>query len=241
MKKTALLFAVILMICLVFSASCVNKEVPVTETYYETQYKTETYTETENIVVHTSEGETYLAPISTWHAGIYFVTSGGAGTYYYGYQIDTSEHTKSQIEIALSSAPTAYDINVRVYNLTGVGQIPNMPTTLAVWRETNPKTGGLWTTREEQTWLDNVNALSQLKTTEVGDNKISFDAKGIGEFAIFANTFNPSSILSVKLEWSNDITEQRAVIKERQVPYEVEKQRTILQTKKVPFWEALFH
>jgi len=250
MKKIGLLFAAV--ISLIFTVSCVSKEVPVTETYYETEYKTEykteTYTATEDVVVRTSEGETSLTPISKWHAGIYFATSGGAGTYYYGYRVDTSEHTRSQIKIALSSLPTAYGINIRVCNLTGVGQIPNMPTTLALWREADPKTGELSMTSKERTWLDNLNAVltnpERILGSESG-GEISFDAKGIGEFAILANTFSTSAISNVKLVWSNDITEQKTVTKERQVPYEVpvqvEKQRTVMQTKKVPFWGVIFH
>jgi hypothetical protein len=76
-------------------------------------------------------------------------------------------------------------------------------------------------------------------------DEISFDTKGVKEFAILANTWNVHAIISVKLVWSDDIIEKRTVTKERQVPYEVpvqvEKQRTVMQTKKVPFWEAIFH
>ena len=38
----------------------------------------------------------------------------------------------------------------------------------------------------------------------------------------------------VQLIWFDEVT------KERQVPYQVEKQRTVIQTEKVPFWEVLF-
>jgi hypothetical protein len=252
MKKLSLLVTPSIIICLVFTVSCISREVPVTETYYETEYKTEykteTYTETEDVVVNTSEGKMYLTAITNWHANIYFTTagSGAGGTYYYGYEIDTSKHTRSQVKVIASSATPVY---IGVYDLTGVGQVPPMPTTLANWRENDPKTGGLWMTPEEQTWLDNLNAIMTNPERVLGSSgpgdEISFDAKGIKEFAILANTWNVHPISSVQLVWSNDITEEQTVTKEKQVPYEVpvqvEKQRTVMQTKKVPFWEAIFH
>jgi hypothetical protein len=238
MGKSSLLVSMVVAISLVFTVSCVNKEVPVTETYYETEYKTEyrteTYTTTEDVVVRTSEGKTYLTPISKGYAGIYFkgVGSEDTGTYYYSYEIDTSKHTRSQVKIMGQG---------RVYDLTGVGQISPSPTVIGE--------GGLVSTPEEQAWLDNLNAILTnperilgYSTGQVGE--ISFDAKGIKEFAILANTWNAYAISSVRLVWSDDIIEKRTVTKERQVPYEVpvqvEKQRTVMQTKKVPFWEVIF-
>jgi len=254
MKKLSLLFVVV--ISLVFTVSCVSKEVPVTETYYETEYKTEyrteTYTDTEDMVIDTSEGQTYPSPVTKWQTNIYFKAEGsGTGmTYYYGYEIDTSKHTRSQVKITL---PPMVEGHIGVYDLTGVGQISNMPTTLAKWRDTNPKTGEMFMTPEEQTWFDKLNAILtnpervlvfQPMIAGTGD-EISFDTKGVKEFAILANTWNVHAIISVKLVWSDDIIEKRTVTKERQVPYEVpvqvEKQRTVMQTKKVPFWEAIFH
>lgn len=250
MRKSDLFISMVVVISLISTTSCVAKKVPVTETYYETEYKTEykteTYTETEEVIVRTSEGKTYLTPISKWHAGIYFKAAGpNAGTYYYGYKIDDSEHTRSEVKIRVSSMAQGYIV---VIDLTGVGQIPSMPTTLAKWRERNPKTGELWMTPKEQAWLDNLNALLAnperiLKSTEL-EGEISFDATGIKEFAIFANTWNVYAISSVHLIWSDDIIEKKAVTKERQVPYKVpvqiEKQRTVMQTKKVPLWEVIF-
>jgi len=254
--KSSLFLGMVVAIFLVFTVSCVSKEVPVTETYYyeteyKTEYKTESYTETEDVVVRTSEGKTYPTCINKWSAGIYF-KAGGAGTgmtYYYGYEIDTSKHTRSQVKITLSSMAQGH---IGAYDLTGIGQIPNMPTTLAKWREVDPKTGELSLTPGEQAWFDSLNAIvtnpervlnsQSMGTGPVGE--ISFDAKGIEEFAILANTFNVYAVSSVQLVWSDDIIEKRTVTKERQVPYQVpvqvEKQRTVMQTKKLPFWEVIF-
>jgi hypothetical protein len=249
MKKLIPLF--VLAICFISIVSCISKEMPVTETYYETEYKTEykteTYTETEDVVVHTSEDQTYLTPVSTWQTNLYF-KAGGSGTgitYYYGYEIDT-EHTTSQVKILVSSAAGGY---IGVYNLTGVGQIPAKQSygagILKAGGEPSLYPG-------EQEWLDNLNTILTdpkrilffQSMSALSGNEIIFDSKGIKEFAIFANSWNQRAIQSVKLAWSDDTIEKRTATKERQVPYEmpyqVEKQRTVMQTKQVPFWEAIF-
>lgn len=265
MKKLGLFIAVV--IPLVFTVSCVSKQVPVTETYYETEYKTEykteTYTATENVVVRTSEGETSLTPISKWHASIYFTTekSGTGMTYFYGYEIDASKYTKSKVKITLSSMAKGY---IGVYNLTDIIRPPlfrtGWPGEGTVWEWLNPTQPNKWQEQiDPQTgetyylsqWLGKVNAITSSgrtlsfrpMDTSLG-NEIIFDAKDINEFAILANTLNVQAISSVKLVWSDDIIEQQTITKERQVPYQVpvqvEKQRTVMQTKHVPFWEVIF-
>ncbi len=101
-----------------------------------------------------------------------------------------------------------------------------------------------------QAFLDRLGAvmtnrgriLGYLNTRTKGAEPIVFDAKRIEEFFIFANTWNTQSISSVKLTWADDIIETKTVSKERQVPYQVpvqvEKQRTVMKTVKVPFWQA---
>jgi hypothetical protein len=250
MKKLILLFSFVIIISLVFTVSCVSKEVQVTETYYETEYKTEykteTYTETEDVVVSTSEGKTFLNPVSQWQEAIYSKAAGsGIGmTYYYGYEIDGNEHTRSEVIIKTSSAAPGY---IGVWDLTGVGQIPLKPGHLG--GRIGTASGGLSLYHDEQVWFDNLNAILtdskrtlkfQPLDTSMG-SEISFDAEGIKEFAILVNSLNKRALQSVQLVWSDDIIEKRTVTKERQipyqVPYQVEKQRTLMASKKVPFWE----
>jgi hypothetical protein len=248
MKKLSLLFVAV--ISIVFIVSCVTKEVPVTETYYETEYKTEyrteTYTETEDVVVSTSEGKTYPTLVSEWQTGMYFKAEGsGTGmTYYSGYEIDGNEHAQSEVKIRISSMAKGY---IGVYNLTGVGQIPPQPELRGSRAPTASGEASLLPV--EQEWFDNLNAIVtdpqrvlSLEPMGNGQEEIAFDAKGIEEFAILANSWNKNCISSVKLVWPEDIVEKRIVTKERQVPYQVpvqvEKQRTVTKTEKVPFWEA---
>jgi hypothetical protein len=217
-KKLNLFFALI--ISLVFTVSCVNKEVK--ETYYETEnrteFKTETYTTTENIIVST-EGQAKLFPWHTSQWNAYFnaegLTSGLMCVYYY--QIDPSKYkyANSQVRIKLSSQADGY---------------------LGVWDNTGlPMVGEVWKIKD---YPERVLIFEPMEA----DAEFSFYANGIEWFTILANTWNLSAISSVKLVWTENTIEPRTVTKERQVPYltpyQVEKQRTVIQ--KVPFWKAIF-
>ncbi len=70
MKKLSLFLSTIIVACLVLSVSCVSKEIPATEDYYQTEYRTEyrteTYTAIEDVVVKTIEGSNFLSTKSQW-------------------------------------------------------------------------------------------------------------------------------------------------------------------------------
>jgi hypothetical protein len=74
---------------------------------------------------------------------------------------------------------------------------------------------------------------------------LEVDVTGIKNLAIITSTLitpisrRENPIKTVKLMWSDKVVEKRTVTKERQVPYEVERQRTVMETEKVPFWEAI--
>jgi hypothetical protein len=76
----------------------------------------------------------------------------------------------------------------------------------------------------------------------MGDS-IVFDANGVMEFGILATTWNYYSITSVRLNWTDETIGKKTVTGERQVPYQVpyqvEKQRTVYKTETVPFWDAI--
>jgi hypothetical protein len=221
MKKLLLLSVVV--ISLVFTLSCVNKEVPVTETYYETEYKTEykteTYTEIEDVVVNKVEGKLNLNPVSEWYSGtLYFLAAGSGvrGLRYYGYEIDPSSNPNSQIKITLSSTQEGA---IGVYDLTSTGQISE---------------------DEILNSLKVQNSAIVFKPLIAGEFK--FDAKDIKRFGIFVNSWNAYAVSNVQLVWSDDVIERKTVTKERQVPYQVpiqvEKQRVVMKTEKLPIWET---
>ena len=240
------MFLSILMVALpLFAASCVTTEVPVVETYYETEYrteyKTETYTETVNAVVDSRQGQTYLNPVVKWYTNLIMSEFQGAGgTYYYGYWIDPTEHSKAQVEIRISPGGQQQKGLVRVYDLTGFGQIPPRPTLF----------NRRWYEMDEIAWLNHLNytltnarILGELRTGVGTDDYIVFDAGAVREFGIFATTWNAYTIGSVKLVWVDETMGKKTVTLEKQVPYQVpyqvEKQRTVTRTEKVPFWQAI--
>jgi hypothetical protein len=245
MKKLSILLLAFIVISLILAASCVTRQVPVVETYYETEYKTEyrtePYTETVNTVISSKRGTSYLNPQVKWYTDVLIPGFGGlGGTYYYDYVISSS-HTKNQIEIDLSTNTQLENGTVRVYDLSRTGPIPPRPTPFKRY----------FYTPSEITWLENLNAvigsaplLGQAVFGPGAPGKIVFDANNITEFGIFATTWDFYSIRSVKLNWTDEVTGQKNVTGERQVPYQVptqvEKQRTVYKTETVPFWDALF-
>lgn len=256
MKKLSLLF--VMVTCLVFTISCVSKEVPVTETYFETEYKTETYTEIGE--KHEEDLQPVRAP---WRGWFYFEGNDKTsnelnklllGTFYRGYEISTV-HPQSQIRIILSQAASSNPWIMRVYDLTGVGQIPPPPERGAGEGKTsyNFEKGVMEyiSSPREQEFLANLNAVItdpkrvMLSTRwDLPPHLLSFvvNATGVKEFAIMTSSnveisfYDRQDLIGkVQLIWRDEVT------KERQVPYQVEKQRTVIQTNKVPFWEVIFH
>lgn len=251
MKRLSLFLGILIIISLVFTVSCVTKELPVTETYYETEYKTETYTETENVVVKTVDGKEYLNPVDKWQTNLYFLPGGASPgklafpsvyelTYYYGYEITSAAYSRSRVEINFYSTALRQEGEIRVIDLTGVGQVPHKP---------EPPMRKFITETWGKKWLDDLNAVvtnperilgNLLTGTGEAKNQIIFDASGITVFAIFANTWNQYAVKSVELIWSDDTIEPKTITKERQVPVQVEKQRTVTTIEKIPIWEAVF-
>jgi len=247
MRKLGVVFSILVMTSLMFVSSCVTRQIPVTETYFETEYKTEyrieTYSETVNAVIDSRQGKTYLNPQVKWYTDLLVPGfEGSGGTYYYGYHIDPSVHSKNQVEVRISQTAQEQSGIVRVYDLTGIGQIPPRPTPYKKF----------WYEPSEVDWLNRLNAVLstahqfgevRLGTGVVTEAQIVFDANGVIEFGIFATTWNAYAIRSVRLVWIDEVMGQKTITGEKQIPYQVsyqvEKQRTVYKTETVPFWDAL--
>ncbi len=307
MKKLSLLLAMVMVTSLVFTVSCVSKEVPVTETYYETQY---------------GEGVTDLTPQVEWHANLY----GDSTTMdaavkecrsftplisYYGYEMSTDLRSASHVKVLYSY--TGFErlfsnSYLYVHDLTGIGQIV-LPTNFEFgspkpekYQKTRSWKGAMVhrelddynyiPTPQEQEWLENYHSIvgtSDLQwacppekarcllasfsfwsntqdmcyvdpgytphsggLTDLGvavlglvykyNCSITFDTSKVKEFAIVTRTMPASNIFCTAppdyaFSTSMEISSVQLI---RQVPYQVEKQRVVMQTKKVPFWEAIF-
>jgi hypothetical protein len=280
------MFVAVMAGCLL--VSCVNQEVEVVETYYETEYrtgyKTEQYTEMETVVVSTKQGKEYLDPVVKWQTGLYFWGSGAPLTYYYGYELEPTQHSKAKVKIEVNRPQLRLPGYIVAIDLSGPGQVPPKPEVAhGIFPSPSPEERRwfdslVWLLAEERRFISGVRTaedcakyypgdvgwwlglkipaahttISLLSDVTIpwadrvpcGNEIIEFDASGIYEFAIFANAWHTSPISSVTLVWQDEVTTQRPVTKERQVPYsepyQVEKQRVVKQIKKVPFWEAIF-
>jgi hypothetical protein len=251
MKKLNLLATLSIIICLVPTASCVSKEMPVTETYYETEYRTESYTTTEDAVINIKEGVTDLVPTKQWwenwfididnyritpYRGILTKYT----TKYYGYDLRQNQHSKSQIKITCQP-PVAIYGSLAIFDLSDTGQVSSYAMGQGEWGEEEQENifGTL------RSWCAPENLLNTCvignKTGYVG----YFDSENIEQFAIVLSYMSLAAYASieppsVQLIWADQTIEKKTVTKERQVPYQVERQRTVTQTKKVPFWEVIF-
>ncbi|MCJ7653758.1 MAG: hypothetical protein MUO97_00390, partial [Dehalococcoidia bacterium] len=242
MGKSSLFVSMVVAISLVFTVSCVSKEVPVTETYYETEYRTETYTEIGE------EHREFLTPKTSRGAPIYFKALWGeviTGIYCTGFEIDTAGYPKSKVRLILSSV-TVGNWAIGIYDLTGVGQIPQYPPLgPAQWDPDLWEGTKYLGSPAQQEWLANFSTIIMdprryiyATTSDLHTGRdIVVDITGAEELMIFTHSalgLGPASsvIERVQLIWFDEVT------KERQVPSQVEKQRTVTQTKKVPIWEV---
>jgi hypothetical protein len=244
MKKTAILFCMLMVISLLLVTSCVTRQVPVVETYseteYRTEYRTEPHTETVNTVISSKQGVTYLNLQTKWYTDVLAPGfEGSGGTYYYDYIIE-SFHSKNQVQITLAQNAQEQSGMIRVYDLSVVGPIPPRPTPYKKF----------FYQPSEISWLNNLNTvlstsplLGEVQLGTGAANQIVFDVNNIKEFGIFATTWDAYAIRSVKLVWTDEVIEPKTVTGERQVayqvPYQVEKQRTVYKTETVPFWDAI--
>jgi hypothetical protein len=243
MKKSIVLFLAFVMIAPLLAASCVTRQIPVVETYsvteYKTEYRTEPYTETVNTVISSKEGTTYLTEQMKWYTDVLVAgADGGGGTYYYDYVI-MSSHSKNQVQINLSPNAKYDSGEVRIYDLSRTGPIPPRPTPYKKF----------FYQPSELDWLNSLNTvlstaplLGQVQLGSGAAAQITFDARGVTEFGIFATTWDAYAIKSVKLVWTDEVLGTKTVTSEKQVPYQVpyqvEKQQTVYKTETVPFWEA---
>lgn len=243
MRKYGILFMALVAMSLLLTTSCITRQVPVTETYtetdYKTEYRTEPYTETVNTVISSKQGTTYLNPQIKWYTDVVISGFGGEGGTYYQDYIIAPSHSQNQVQISLSPN-VQYDTGaIRVYDLSAFGPIPPRPT--------SPRK--FYFDLSEIDWLNHLNAvvstaplLGQVQLGTGAASQIEFDANGITEFGVFATTWDAYAVRSVKLVWTDEVLGPKTVTGERQVPYQVpyqvEKQRTVYKTETVPFWDA---
>lgn len=249
MNKSLSVFVVLAVLgLLLIQPACVSKEFPVMETYedveYKTEYKTETYTEVVKTVIEVGKGRNSLLPVSKWFNSLYYWEYKPIrSTYYYGYFIGPVPYPKSEVVIHLSKGVRSYEGIIKVYDLTGVGQIPQQPTSFSQWGPVFSYDQARWTVDFNRV-LTNARVLGETVMGPGAPEDITFDSRGVWEFAVLVNSYFDHAIYYAELYWADETVKDEVVTKQRQVtqqvPYKVLKQRTVTEVRKVPFWDALF-
>ncbi len=170
-------------------------------------------------------------------------------------QVQISVYVQPQIHkgyiVAIDLSDACYDENLKFAGIL-FGKEPNIPTVQPWIPAEGCQLISPQAMRDARVWANDYNALARNPARILGklsvdktttDDQITFNAKGVKEFAIVVNVEPEVRPPHVKLTWSDDVTEKRTITKERQVPYQVpvqvEKQRTVMKTQKVPVWEAI--
>ncbi len=247
MNRLSLLMIPLVLVCLVFSISCVAREYEVTESYADTMYRTETHTEIIN------ETQEYLTPDWKRYAPMYFKdlewAKSGAQSSLYGYKIDASEGLKNEIKLILTNDPQSSLWGIFVVDLTGIGAIPEPPSQSGLAANKMIEGEMKYTPGpSEQQWLDNFNEittnpdrfLSYTRSDKCNEARITVDVSKASEFAII--TCRPPTWLvsaSPIIEKVLLISYEEKVTEEK-IPYRVTKERTVIKTEKVPIWEVIF-
>ncbi len=237
----------LILVCLVFSISCVTREYEVTESYAETMYRTETNIEIIN------ETQEYLTPDWKRYAPIYFKglewAKSGAQSSFYGYKIDPPDGSKNKINLILSNDTQSSLWGILVVDLTGIGPISGPPSqsglekTKVIEGELKYQPGPA-----EQQWLDNFNAiatdpdrfLSYTRSDQSYNVPVVVDIDSAREFAIITCTPPSWLVAASPVIQKVQLISYEEKITEEQVPYRVTKERTVIKTEEVPLWEAIF-
>jgi len=250
MKVICQILLLLILLCPLFSIACISKEYPVTQNYQETQYKTEITTEsyTENqTVIHVESGEYPLTSYFNWST---------ANFYYYGYEIPEAQ-SYDNISLRLSIWPQLqYEpVILQVFDMSETGQIPSPEPLSDADQLTDVPTWYLIKGNASATWLKSANTMINQAKFLGATNCLWSQAANPQVLVLKAG--KPSSIALIITEaqnkwncrvnldalWSRNTVEYLPVTKQRQVskqvPFQVEVQRTVYQVRQVPFWEII--
>jgi len=241
-----------LIILLILTISCVNKEV--TETYYETENRQESYTTTEpyeNLIPHKGDNplsknagrtavDILLNRTSDNNVRWAIVTASTQNPLVRTFAIQQSGKNH-RISVSLSEGYPNFVLATMLNRRSpegvklGFQAKPLTP-------EQRAKISPFWTSAED------ITVASQFGFSGPGGDMTFPTSTGPGYFS-FDDLFNTSgwalisifyasSAYSVDYVWDEVRVETKEVTKYRDIPAQVEKQRTVIQ--KVPFWEVIF-
>lgn len=238
--------------------SCVNREYSTTQDYVvtenRTEYVTESYTENETYMSFSS-GEFELPSFINWTS--FDVTFNNSGNlFYYGYDIpDPGTYDNISLKIEIWKPPQYEPESITVFDVTKTDHLSYPEPPIAGQETTTENTFNyVITGAASDRWLSNANAvINQAKflgaRTNLWSNQdnpevIQLDAGKAQKIGIIIsgpeNKWNTT--LKLFIQWTTNYPVYGPVNKERtvqkQVPYEVVKQRTYYEIRPVPIWET---
>ena len=240
-------------------ASCISRQYPVNSTYQETAYRTEniseTYTENET-AVETLSGQYELTPFYSWYSqNIAF--SGKTNVSYIAYDIpQTPPYDNVRLIVSIWKQLQYEPATISVFDMTQGGHL-STPAPATDGDTGKGQVTWTWITgSSSDSWLDAANTRinqalflggrNYLWSKQADPQIIELNAGRAQKIGVIIsgpqNSWN--SRITVAATWSSSTTSYQPVTKERkiekQVPYTVQKQKTIYETRQAPFWEVLF-
>jgi hypothetical protein len=310
MRKSGVLTSMVVLISLIFAVSCVTKEVPVTEVYYETEYKAEEYRTTEQYELKTPHATPLFHITRATYSPFILFNMGRDGALYWA----ELERGQASLVKKLHLEPTGQnhrisvteplcwvticrdrDQNASTNGFKPTYQVIFPSSTMTIifpkymWAGTpaalafgDPSMVKEWTKNQKDSAMidlqrdiqkgdvipgfpsaaqrygaipmefgfdvskdaiDVCDILNLPKETKLKDIEPPYDFPlevmfQKGEWCLLE--VSATEMISIDYIWDSVENRTREATKTRQVPYQVEKQRTVMQTKKVPFWEVVF-
>jgi hypothetical protein len=250
-------------LCSVLFPSCVTVKSSLEEPYYVTEYTTENRTElyTETVpIVKSVPHEEFLQPYILWsNPQLLFNTR--KSLWYYGYDLSGFPvHEKQQIKLVFFKQQFYEYLAVSVFDMDQRGQVPAPQLISASDNISSIEVEGNWITSKEdistfKTWFKLANmkldfahflgGKADLFLNRATSYPIELNTRGSKEIAvlIYGPTDPQNCRFSATLVWTENVTEYVTRTAERSVPVQVEhrviKQKSVLQSRQAPFWEAL--
>jgi hypothetical protein len=244
-------------------SSCVTVQSSLEEPYYVTEYTTENRTEiyTETVpTVRSVPYEKVLQPYVLW-SNPQLEFNGHNSIWYYGYDLsDFPAREKQQIKLVFFKQQFYEYLAVSVFDMDPSGQILAPPLISASDNISSIVVERTWITSKEgistsNTWFELANmklnfahflgGKTDLFLNSATAYPVGLDTRGSREIAvlIYGPTDAQNCRFNTILAWSENVTDYVTRTAERSVLVPVEhriiKQKSMLQSSKVPFWESL--
>jgi hypothetical protein len=243
---------------LIWLPSCISREYPVTQNYEETAYRTEYYNEpfSENISTTQLETPGYELPVYRYWFSQDILFKGVGNFWYYGYDLpEATGDAGARLKIYISPQLQYEQMFLSVFDMTRAGHLEYPDPVGPAGNSEKGLVERLWIKgAATDTWLDSVNlSMGRAKFlggrsniwSKPGDTQIiELDAGQARSVAVLItgpiNKWNASFTLYAApygAAENKQMAGERRM--SRQVPYQVQKQRTVYELRQVPFWEAL--